>query len=296
MARNRDIAGLLTGIPSGGFAQNMMEMSRELGTRFGSGVTGMMTGDIRTPNQQLTGGIKNFQNLSEEEQKNIIGRLQSRGETGIASQLRADLEASTRQKQKEAMAGLDLTNPEDLMKLAKMQQASGDLKGAVSTLKTAQNLQQQAGLKEGLLKIARSQGNQEMIDFIEAGGSLQTASTKLLGDKTTTTGVSTLTETEKKEYEDYFDIISDEELEKAGVSTGIFANITGDKGAKNRLMYQAEQIYTNAVKQKRPLTRQQALLEAMNITSSGSSVVPTADGATPRGQQKDSFVGTPIKG
>jgi len=90
--RNRDIAGLLTGIPSGGFAQNMMEMSRELGTRFGSGVTGMMTGDIRTPNQRLTGDIKNFQNLSEEEQKNLIGKLQSRGETGIASQLRADLE------------------------------------------------------------------------------------------------------------------------------------------------------------------------------------------------------------
>ncbi len=265
---NRDIAGLLTGIPSGGIDPRTQMSGRD-----------MLVQSALAGQQRMAGGLRGMFNGGPTIQEQLVTAA-----------------IDKEQEQKQAMADLDLSNPEDLMKLAKVQQASGDLKGAVSTLKTAQNLQQQAGLKEGLLKIARSQENQEMIDFIEAGGSLQTASTKLLGDKTTTTGVSTLTQTEKDEYEDYFDIISDEELEKAGVSTGIFAKVTGDKGAKNRIMYQAEQIYTNAVKQKRPLTRQQALLEAMNITSSGSSVVPTTSGATPRGQQKDSFVGTPIKG
>jgi len=286
MARNRDIAGLLTGIPSGGFAQNMMEMSRELGTRFGSGVTGMMTGDIRTPNQQLTGGIKNFQNLSEEEQKNLIGRLQSRGETGIASQLRADLEASTRQKQKEAMAGLDLTNPEDLMKLAKMQQASGDLKGAVSTLKTAQNLQQQAGLKEGLLKIARSQGNQEMIDFIEAGGSLQTASTKLLGDKTVKPKTYSLGSSDIKEYDLYFEDIDEDFLKTIGYDTPFIGKL--DKTDKMKLFTKAEQLFANNLS----LGREGALKQALALKASGGSmdgVPPTTSGATPRGQQKDPY-------
>ncbi len=101
---------------------------------------------------------------------------------------------------------------------------------------------------------------------------------------------------DEEEYEDYFDVISDEDLEKAGISTGIFSVFTRDKGVKNRLMYQAEQLYTNAVKEKRPLTRQEALLEAMNLLSSGSSgtTAPT-NGPTPRGKQKDSFAGTPIK-
>jgi hypothetical protein len=262
---NRDIAGLLTGIPSGGIdplgsmsaRERIQQRALRNQQRMGSALGGMFSGGQPTGQEQLIKAmgedIQGFDTKTTDEQKKLVTLLQMSGRTGLAAQLASRLKDNTATKQ-------------------------------------------QAGLKEGLLKIARSQENQEMIDFIEAGGSLQTASTKLLGDKTTTTGVSTLTETEKEEYEDYFDIISDEELEKAGVSTGIFAKLTGDKGAKSRLMYQAEQIYTNAVKQKRPLTRQQALLEAMNITSSGSSVVPTTDGATPRGQQKDSFVGTPIKG
>ena len=73
--RNRDIAGLLTGIPSGGFAQNMMEMSRELGTRFGSGITGMMTGDIRTPAQQLVQAERQKVQVDEARRKEQIARV-----------------------------------------------------------------------------------------------------------------------------------------------------------------------------------------------------------------------------
>ena len=87
--RNRDIAGLLTGIPSGGYASRMADLSREMGTMFGSGITGMMTGDVRTPTQQLTGDIKNFVNLTDERKQAVIGGLQARGQTGVANQLLA---------------------------------------------------------------------------------------------------------------------------------------------------------------------------------------------------------------
>lgn len=267
MANRRDIAGLLTGIPSGGIDPRVGMTGRQ-----------MLTQSALEGQRRMTSGLRGMFGM----QAPIQERL-------------ALAQAKQQREQQKELANLDLSNPEDLMKLAKVQQASGDLKGAVATLNTAKQISQQEGLKKGLLDIARAQGDDEMITFIEAGGDLKTASTKLLADKTTT-GISSLTKAEKDEYEDYFDVISDEDLEKAGISTGIFSMFTRDKGVKNRLMYKAEQIYTNAVKQKRPLTRQEALLEAMGLLSSGSSdtTVPIS-GPTPRGKQKDSFAGTPIK-
>lgn len=138
--RNRDIAGLLTGIPSGGFAQNMMEMSRELGTKFGSGITGMMTGDIRTPTQQLTGDIKNFANLTPERKQAVIGGLQARGQTAVANQLLAGeqqrarkmAEDARREKLIETAKSLKLDLTVDLL------QSGGDMTEALEQIRKAQ--------------------------------------------------------------------------------------------------------------------------------------------------------------
>ena len=95
MARNRDIAGLLTGIPSGGYAERMSKRAQELGSLFGSGIAGMKTGDSRTPQQRLAGDIKNFKNLTPERQRGLIGTLQASGQTGLAGTLAADLQRQT---------------------------------------------------------------------------------------------------------------------------------------------------------------------------------------------------------
>jgi hypothetical protein len=183
------------------------------------------------------------------------------------------------------MADLDLSNPEDLMKLARVQQTSGDLKGAVSTLNTAQKLQQQAGLKEGLLKIARSQGNQEMIDFIEAGGSLQTASTKLLADKTTKPRTYSLGSSDIAEYDLYFEDIDEDFLKTIGYDIPFIGKL--DKTDKMKLFTKAEQIFANNLS----LGREGALKQALALKARGGSVadVFTTSGATPRGQQKDPY-------
>lgn len=95
MARNRDIAGLLTGIPNGGYAERMSKRAQELGSLFGSGIAGMKTGDSRTPQQRLEGDIKNFKNLTPERQRGLIGTLQASGQTGLAGTLAADLQKQT---------------------------------------------------------------------------------------------------------------------------------------------------------------------------------------------------------
>jgi hypothetical protein len=159
MARNRDIAGLLTGIPSGGFAQNMMEMSRELGTRFGSSVTGMMTGDIRTPNQQLTGDIKNFKNLTPERQRGLIGTLQASGQTGLARTLAADLQKQTLAKANDLRRESLITQATDLglAQTATLLTDGGSLDKAAEDIRKAQetDIVSKQGRK-GKIAIARS--------------------------------------------------------------------------------------------------------------------------------------------
>ena len=255
---NRDIAGLLTGIPSGGIDPRTQMSGRD-----------MLVQSALAGQQRMAGGLRGLMGGGPTIQKQI-----------------ATAAINKEQEQKQAMADLDLSNPEDLMKLAKVQQASGDLKGAVSTLKTAQNLQQQAGLKEGLLKIARSQENQEMIDFIEAGGSLQTASTKLLGDKTVKPKTYSLGSSDIKEYELYFEDIDEDFLKTIGYDTPFIGKL--DNTDKMKLFTRAEQLFANNLS----LGREGALKQALALKARGGSMdgVPTTtSGATPRGQQKDPY-------
>ncbi|MDC0347298.1 hypothetical protein OAN47_02645 [Planctomycetota bacterium] len=254
-----DIMGLLTGVSSQGLdpmtALTPAQQRMEFGARRAKGLTGAVRG--------MLGGAPS---------------IQEQLATGVLKKQLAE---------QQAMTDLDLRNPEDLIKLAKVQQASGDLKGAVSTLKTAQNLQQQAGLKEGLLKIARSQENREMIDFIEAGGSLQTASTKLLGDKTVKPKTYSLGSSDIKEYDLYFEDIDEDFLKTIGYDTPFIGKL--DKTDKMKLFTKAEQLFANNLS----LGREGALKQALALKASGGSMdgVPTTttSGATPRGQQKDPY-------
>ena len=251
----RDIAGLLTGIPSGGIDPR-------------AGMTGrqMLAQSALAGQPRMAGGLRG-----------MFG-----GGPTIQQQLVSAAVKKEREQQEE-LANLDLSNPEDLMTLAKIQQASGDLKGAVSTLNTAKQIAGQSSLKEGLLKIAKAQGDEEMITFIEAGGDLKTASTKLLADKTAKT--YSLTKTEEDEYELAFDALTDKQLKDAGISKKFFGLFQGNKDRKNTLFFEAERIHTNNPE----LSRPEALLQAIDNLKTGNTTAPT-NGATPRRQvQQDKF-------
>ena len=301
MARNRDIAGLLTGIPSNGFAENMMQMSRELGSRFGSGVTGMMTGDVRTPTQRITGDIKNFQNLSEEEQRSLIGRLQARGETGIASQLRADLAESARQKQAQALsqatAGLDLNTPEGLMKLAEIQKAQGKLSEAAQTVAKAQKLKNIANRKESLLKVARAQGNELIEEYLLQAGDTDAALNKVQEvlfrrDPTFKTS-SAPTKADINLYEKLLEQYTDKELKDLNIPTEFsFLTFGGgvDEADKLIIINNAKEIATNFPK----LGKKAALAEALRQygISQSAENMPTDTNVV---ESSSRMTGAPIK-
>ena len=118
MANRRDIAGLLTGIPSGGIdprvgmTPQQMRANAVMGgiEQMGRGVRGMFGGDRRTGQERQQDAvlgkmqanaemIKNFSNKTLEEKKNIINVLRSQGETALAGQLAGEMSSAITQAQ-----------------------------------------------------------------------------------------------------------------------------------------------------------------------------------------------------
>lgn len=136
-----DIAGLLTGVPSGG-------------------IDPMMGGNIAQ--QRLAFGAQQAQGL-QRAARGLMG--QSRGTPAEQLQM--------------AMAQLDLSDPADLRKLAGIQQATGDLTGAAKTATALKQLEQDQAIRLTLIKRAKTLGNDDMVEFLSNGGDLGAATTIL---------------------------------------------------------------------------------------------------------------------
>ena len=114
---NRDIAGLLTGIPSGGIdprtqmsGRDMLVQSALAGQqRMVGGLRGLMGGGPTIQEQIVQSAgerkasqeemVKNFATKTPEEKKNIINVLRSQGETALAGQLASQMSTSVTQAQ-----------------------------------------------------------------------------------------------------------------------------------------------------------------------------------------------------
>ena len=115
MART-DIAGLLTGIPSGGIDPNMSPQAQQIAMA-----------------QQAAKGL----------QSGARGLMASvSGKPDATAMERATNRASTEERLQAGMSQLDLTDVNDLLKLAKIQQARGDLAGAAQTAARIQQIKQ----------------------------------------------------------------------------------------------------------------------------------------------------------
>jgi hypothetical protein len=138
MART-DIAGLLTGVPSGGIdpmavggtpAQQRLAFGAQRAQGLQRATRGLMGQDTRTPSEQL----------------------------------------------QMAMAQLDMSNPDDLRKIAQIQQATGDLAGAAQTAARIKQMQEQeskaeaAGLRASSMSQAlEAAGHEDLARQVELG-------------------------------------------------------------------------------------------------------------------------------
>ena len=128
MAR-QDIAGLLTGMPS------------------------------KRPDPMGMGG-------NSEQQRLAFGAQRAQGMQRAARGLMGGNTMSTAEQLQMAMASLDLRKPEDLRKLAGIQQATGDLAGAAKTAAALRQVDQDQAVRLTLIKRAKTAGNDDMVEFL----------------------------------------------------------------------------------------------------------------------------------
>lgn len=160
-------------------------------------LTGLMTGlptdqDLRTQGQaraaQIQGG-----GLGSNLARGIASRAPQREEMmrqGLGGMFGVDTRTGDQQqtaRMQQALSGLKLDTPEGLMQLARIQQSTGDMAGAARSTAVAQAMVErdtaktkETNISNGLLKMARSQGNENMVKWLESGGDSKTAASVLL--------------------------------------------------------------------------------------------------------------------
>jgi hypothetical protein len=242
MART-DIAGLLTGMPSS--RPDPMGMG------------------INSEQQRLSFGAQRAEGL----------------QRGVRGLMGGDTRTPAEQLQM-AMAQLDLSKPEDLRKLAGIQQATGDLTGAAKTAAALQQLSQEKNTRDSLIRLAKSQGNTEIEEFLKAGGDPAKAAEVLFRKKSPVEPKSyVMTQSKKDEYLDRWGQLTDEQKIASGAAVpGKFYGINEDSTKLNQLFARAEQIFaTNPTRGGRPAALEQAIME----TSGAAPVIPTIGGPSP---------------
>jgi hypothetical protein len=224
---NRDIAGLLTGIPSGGL-DPMAKLTPQ---------------QMRA--QAVMGGIEQM----------------GRGLRGLANQDRRTQSEVLQDKLK----SLDLTSSEGLTKLAEIQKVSGDLTGAATTIGKAQQLKQIQARKESLLKVARAQGNELVEEYIITAGDTDAALNKiqevLFRKDPSPKSSSAPTKGDIALYTKLLEQYTDKELEGLGLETSFsfFGQGGVDDADKLIIINSAKEIATNFPK----LGKKGALAEAL---------------------------------
>ena len=135
------LAGLLTGVPQNAIDPNLSIQQQQLA--LGASAADMMGSGLRS----------------------MTGR-QSQGDRAAELQM--------------AMSRLDLNNTEDLTKLARIMQATGDMAGAGKIAALIQDKKLKGQQREGLITQAKSLGLDQTVDMLTSGGDVETATTQIL--------------------------------------------------------------------------------------------------------------------
>ena len=135
------LAGLLTGVPQNAIDPNLSIQQQQLA--LGASAADMMGSGLRS----MTG-------------------QQSQGDRAAGLQM--------------AMSKLDLNDTEDLTKLARIMQATGDMAGAGKIAALIQDKKLKGKQREGLITQAKSLGLDQTVDMLTSGGDVETATKQIL--------------------------------------------------------------------------------------------------------------------
>lgn len=236
-------------------------------------IAGLLTGMPSSRPDPMGAGINS------EQQRLAFGAQRAEGlQRGMRGLMGGDTRTPAEQLQM-AMAQLDLSKPEDLRKLAGIQQATGDLTGAAKTAAALQQLSQEKNTRDSLIRLAKSQGNTEIEEFLKAGGNTSKAAEVLFRKQSNTSKSIVMTESKENEFLDRWGQLTDEQKLASGAAVpGRFYGINEDSTLLNQLFARAEYIYhNNPTEGGRAAALDQAVMEA----SGAAPVIPTIGGPSP---------------
>ena len=202
-----DIMGLLTGVSK----QGISPLSKQ-------GVNPMLS-QLTPAQQRMEFGRQSAQGL----QRAVRGMLG--GGAPIQEQIQAGL-INKKLKEQQVIANADLKDIESLKALATQQQAQGDLSGAMTTTRRIEQLEKQESLKQTLLRVAKAQGNQEVMDMINDGADLDIVYRLLAQSSGQPPAPATLSTVEK---DNYFDILK-QLIEKYDIDENQLPKVISDEG------------------------------------------------------------------
>jgi len=120
-------------------------------------------------------------NMSRDQQWMALNQQAIQGmQSGVAGLTGQPQQQSTAEKLQLAMSKLDLNNTEDLTKLARIMQATGDMAGAGKIAAVIQDKKLKGKQREGLIKQAKSLGLDQTVDMLTSGGDVETATKQIL--------------------------------------------------------------------------------------------------------------------
>jgi len=120
-------------------------------------------------------------NMSRDQQWMALNQQAIQGmQSGIAGLTGQPQQQSTAEKLQLAMSKLDLNDTEDLTKLARIMQATGDLTSAGKIAALIQDKKLKGKQREGLITQAKSLGLDQTVDMLTSGGDVETATKQIL--------------------------------------------------------------------------------------------------------------------
>ena len=193
-----DIMGLLTGVSKQGIDPMLSQL---------------------TPSQQrMEFGRQSAQGI----QRAVSGMFG--GGASIQEQIQAGL-INKKLKEQQVLANTDIGDVESLRDAVKVLQSQGKSSEAMAVMRKIEQLESQETLKQTLLKVAKAQGNQEIMDMINSGADLNVVGRLLLTQSNQPPAPARLSEVKK---DDYFDILK-QIIEKYDIDENQLTKLISDE-------------------------------------------------------------------
>ena len=240
-------------------------------------ITGLLTGQPMRPNPNAS--AQDWRMQFGQQQADRVGQDLRGIQSNITDK---PVYASAQEKVQTGLANLDMNNVEDLKKLASIQMSRRDRAGAAQTAsmidrkeKETAALAQKTRERESLIRIAKAQGDNAAVDYLNNNGSLTVMASKLLGSGGQGKA-STLSKREEELYDVYFEDIAPAAAKAAGLTKkNWYGRVVDVAGGRQKLAQLAEHAYENS---KGGLTREQALLQVLQgpTSNAGNTVANVA--------------------